>query len=160
RIALARDDTRQDSYVAILRRSGLPAFVALGKSVPQQDSKTADGVFSAKFAEVHVDPDLGRIRVVRLLSVIDAGRILNPKAATSQIVGAAVGGIGMALLEETLSDPRTGRIANATFGDYLIAVNADVPDVDVLFVGQPDPANPLGVKGVGEIGLVGIAPAI
>ena len=159
-IALAHDGTRHDTYVEILQRSGRPAFVALGKSAPQQDSNTADGVFSAKFAEVHVDPDLGRIRVTRILSVIDAGRILNPKTATSQIVGAAVGGIGMALLEETLSDPGTGRIANATFGDYLIAVNADVPDVDVLFVGQPDPANPLGVKGVGEIGLVGIAPAI
>ncbi|HEV2986156.1 MAG TPA: xanthine dehydrogenase family protein molybdopterin-binding subunit [Vicinamibacterales bacterium] len=160
RIALAHDLSRADSYTEILRRSNRAELAALGKSAPRQDPDKANGVFSVKFAEVHIDRDLGRIRVTRLLAVIDAGRVLNPKTAASQIVGAAVGGIGMALLEETLSDPGTGRIANGTFGDYLVAVNADVPDVDVLFVGQPDPANPLGVKGVGEIGLVGIAPAI
>ncbi len=66
----------------------------------------------------------------------------------------------MALLEETLSDPATGSIANATFGDYLVAVNADVPDIDVIFCGEPDPTNPIGVKGIGEIAIVGVAPAI
>ena len=66
----------------------------------------------------------------------------------------------MAMFEETVRDPGSGRIANATLGDYLVAVNADVPDIDVVFVGEPDPDNPIGVKGVGEIGLVGVAPAI
>ena len=66
----------------------------------------------------------------------------------------------MALLEQAVSDPRTGRIANATFGDYLVAVNADVPDIDVIFVGEPDPMNPIGVKGIGEVAIVGVAPAI
>jgi len=66
----------------------------------------------------------------------------------------------MALLEQTVSDPGTGRIANATFGDYLVAVNADVPDIDVIFAGEPDPMNPIGVKGIGEIAIVGVAPAI
>jgi xanthine dehydrogenase YagR molybdenum-binding subunit len=118
------------------------------------------GPFAAKFVEVRVDPDLGLVRVARVVSAIDAGRILNEKTARSQIIGGTVGGIGMALLEETVSDPGTGRIANATLGDYLVAVNADVPDMEVLFVGEPDRFNPIGVKGVGEIGLVGIAAAV
>ena len=96
----------------------------------------------------------------RITTAIDAGRILNEKTARSQIVGGTIGGIGQALLEETITDPGTGRIANATFGDYLIPVNADVPDLDVVFVGEPDPLTPLGAKGLGEIGLVGIAAAI
>jgi xanthine dehydrogenase YagR molybdenum-binding subunit len=112
---------------------------------------------------VRVDPDLGQVRVARVVSAIDGGRILNHKLARSQIlggtVGGTVGGIGMALLEQTVTDG-SGRIANATLGDYLIPVNADVPDLDVLFVGEPDRFNPIGVKGVGELGLVGIAAAI
>jgi xanthine dehydrogenase YagR molybdenum-binding subunit len=94
------------------------------------------------------------------VSAVDAGRILNEKTATSQITGGTVGGIGMALLEETVTDHGTGRITNANFGDYLVPVNADIPDLDVLFVGEPDRFNPIGVKGVGEIGLVGMAAAI
>jgi xanthine dehydrogenase YagR molybdenum-binding subunit len=109
---------------------------------------------------VRVDPDLGLLRVARVVSAIDGGRILNSKTARSQIIGGTVGGIGMALLEETVTDPGTGRIANATLGDYLVPVNADVPDLDVLFVGEPDRFNPIGVKGVGEVGLDGIAAAI
>jgi len=118
------------------------------------------GAFGAKFVEVRVDPDLGLIRVTRVVSAIDGGRILNEKLAASQIIGGAVGGIGMALLEETVSDAETGRIANATFGDYLVPVNADVPNMDVIFVGEDDPLNPIGTKGIGEIGLVGIAAAL
>ena len=100
------------------------------------------------------------MRVARVTTVVDAGRILNEKTARSQIIGGTVGGIGHALLEETITDRRTGRIANATLGDYLVAVNADIPDIDVTFVGEPDPLTPIGAKGVGEIGLVGIAAAI
>ena len=93
-------------------------------------------------------------------TAVDAGRILNEKTARSQIIGGTIGGIGQALLEENIIDPSTGRVTNATFGDYLIPVNADAPDIDVVFVGEPDPLTPLGAKGVGEIGLVGIAAAI
>src|SRR6185503_7470266 len=93
------------------------------------------GPFAAKFVEVRVDEDLGLVRVAHITTALDAGRILNKKTARSQIVG----GIGQALLEETITDPGTGRITNATFGDYLIPVNADTPDIDVVFVGQPDP---------------------
>ena len=113
---------------------------------------------------MRVDPDLGLVRVARVVSAIDGSRILNEKTARSQIIGGTIGGISMALLEETITD-RTGRIGNPTLSDYLVPVNADVPDMDVLFVGEPDRFNPIGVKGIGvkgigEIGLVGIAAAI
>jgi xanthine dehydrogenase YagR molybdenum-binding subunit len=100
------------------------------------------------------------VRVARVVSAVDGGRILNEKTATSQIIGGTVGGIGMALLEETVTDPATGRITSANLADYLVPVNADIPDLDVLFVGEPDRFNPIGVKGIGEIGVVGIAAAI
>ncbi|WP_328584948.1 molybdopterin cofactor-binding domain-containing protein [Streptomyces sp. NBC_00370] len=118
------------------------------------------GAFGAKFVEVRIDSDLRLLRVARVVQVIDGGRILNEKAATSQIIGGTVGGIGQALFEKTETDPGTGRIANATFGDYLVAVNADIPDIEVAFVGAPDPATLVGTKGIGEVGLVGTAGAI
>ena len=94
------------------------------------------------------------------MSAIDAGRILNEKTARSQIIGGVVMGIGMATLEDTVIDSATGRVANATFGDYLIPVNADVPDIDIVFVGEPDTLSPVGAKGLGEIGTVGVPAAI
>jgi len=128
--------------------------------VGRSNAAVPAGAFGARFVEVRVDPELGLLRVARVVSAIDAGRVLNEKLASSQIIGGTVGGMGMAMFEEAISDPGTGRIANATFGDYLVAVNADVPDLDVVFVGEPDPDNPIGVKGIGEVGLVGIAAAI
>ena len=163
RIRLSYDATRGEAYSDILARHGLPELTADGSSAPPtpQDAGMAPaGAFAAKFAEVRVDPDLGLVRVSRIVSAVDAGRILNEKTATSQITGGTVGGIGMALLEETVTDPASGRITNANLGDYLVPVNADIPAQDVLFVGEPDRFNPIGVKGVGEVGLVGIAAAI
>ncbi|MET8249226.1 molybdopterin cofactor-binding domain-containing protein [Streptomyces sp. NPDC005202] len=107
-----------------------------------------------------MDADLGLVRVARVVSAIDGGRILNEKTGRSQIVGGTVGGIGQALLEDTITDAPSGRIANGTFGDYLIPVNADIPDMDVVFVGEPDRAGATGTKGIGEVGLVGIAAAV
>jgi CO/xanthine dehydrogenase Mo-binding subunit len=127
---------------------------------PQDAGMIPAGAFAAQFVEVRVDPDLGLVRVTRVVSAIDGGRILNEKTATSQIIGGVVGGIGMALLEETITDPATGRIANASLGDYLVPVSADIPELEVIFVGEPDRFNPIGVKGVGEVGLVGMAAAI
>ncbi|WP_309237767.1 xanthine dehydrogenase family protein molybdopterin-binding subunit [Streptomyces albidus (ex Kaewkla and Franco 2022)] len=152
-----------ESYADILTRHGRQEMTVDGASAPGDPSALGmafAGAFGAKFVEVRVDADLGVIRVARVVSAIDGGRILNEKTARSQIIGGTVGGIGQALFEETVTDARTGRIANATFGDYLIPVNADVADLDVLFVGEPDRATPLGTKGVGEIGLVGVAAAI
>ena len=116
---------------------------------------------SAVFAEVRVDEQLGVIRVTRLVSAVAAGRILNTKTAHNQIMGSLIWGIGMALHEETLLDHRFGRIMNANYGEYHVPVNADVHDIEVIFVDEPDDIiNPLGIKGVGEIGLVGVAAAI
>ena len=109
---------------------------------------------------MRIDAELGLLRIARMVSAVDAGRILNEKLARSQIIGGTVMGIGMAMLEETVFDPQSGRIANATFGDYLIPANADVPDLDVVFVGTPDTVRPLGIKGMGEISGVGLSAAI
>jgi xanthine dehydrogenase YagR molybdenum-binding subunit len=113
------------------------------------------------FAEVKIDEQLGVIRVTRMVNAVAAGRILNPKIAESQILGAVVGGIGMALHEETLTDHRFGRFMTHNLADYHVPVNADVHSIDVFFVEEKDEEiNPLGVKGVGEIGIVGTAAAI
>jgi len=124
-------------------------------------SSYACNAHSAIFAEVKVDEQIGVIRVTRVVSAVAAGRIINTKTAHNQIMGAVVWGIGMALHEETLLDHRFGRIMNANFGEYHVPVNADVHDIKVIFVDEPDDIiNPLGIKGLGEIGLVGVAAAI
>jgi xanthine dehydrogenase YagR molybdenum-binding subunit len=151
-----------ETYADILARHGLPEITVDGERNPQLNaaSEPPSGSFAARFAEVRVDPDLGLVRVTRIVSALDAGRILNEKLARSQMIGGAVMGIGMTMLEETVFDHQTGRIANATFGDYLIPANADVPDLDVVFVGTPDTVRPIGIKGIGEIAIVGVSAAI
>ena len=156
------DSSIGETYADILARHGLPEITAHGERNPGGDARkpTANGSFAAWFAEVRVDAELGLLRVARIVSAVDAGRILNEKLARSQMIGGAVMGIGMTMLEETVFDHETGRIANATFGDYLIPANADVPDLNVVFVGTPDTVRPLGIKGIGEIGVVGVSAAI
>ncbi|MFD0149496.1 xanthine dehydrogenase family protein molybdopterin-binding subunit [Streptomyces sp. NPDC127132] len=163
RIQRVDDPAQGETYADILARHRLEELSADGRSTPPQSQElglAVAGAFGAKFVEVRVDPELGLLRVARVVSVIDGGRILNEKTAASQIIGGTVGGISQALFEETVTDKVTGRIANATFGDYLMPVNADVPDMEVHFVGAPDPATAVGTKGVGEVGLVGLAAAI
>ncbi|MGC2401156.1 MAG: xanthine dehydrogenase family protein molybdopterin-binding subunit [Acidobacteriaceae bacterium] len=117
--------------------------------------------FGAQFAEVTWQPETARLRVSRVVTVIDAGHIMNPKPARNQIEGAVVMGVGMALFEETVYDPRFGAPINNNLADYIVATHADAPHIDVTFLDYPDKViNPLGVRGVGEIGLAGIAPAI
>jgi xanthine dehydrogenase YagR molybdenum-binding subunit len=118
--------------------------------------------FGAVFVEVAVDADLGETRVRRIVGAYGAGRIVNPKMARSQCIGGMIGGIGMALMEHSVVDVRNGRVPNANFAEYAVPVHADTPPVmDVIFVDERDVhVNPLGVKGVGEIAMVGIAPAI
>jgi CO/xanthine dehydrogenase Mo-binding subunit len=162
-IYLIDDLTRCETYAEVLARHRLYDLTVDGSSTPavaEELGLAPAGAVGAKFVEVHVDEDLGLVRVKRVVSAIDGGRILNEKTATSQIIGGTIGGIGMALLEETVTDDGSGRITNATFGDYLIAVNADVPDLDVVFVGEPDRGTPIGTKGIGEVGLVGVAAAV
>ena len=116
---------------------------------------------SAIFAEVRVDEELGVVRVTRVVNAVAAGRIINPKTARSQILGGVVMGIGMALHEETFSDHRLGRWMNHNYAEYHIPAHADVEDIEVIFVDEPDPeVTPLGVKGLGEIGIVGTAAAV
>ncbi len=117
--------------------------------------------FGAVFAEVHVDPDLGMVTVPRLVGAYAIGRVLNAKTARSQLLGGLVFAQGMALLEDTATDRRTGGIPNASLAEYLVPTNADVRGVDVILVEEDDPhVNPIGVKGVGEIGIVGGPAAI
>jgi len=117
--------------------------------------------YGAVFAEVTVDPDLGVVRVTRVVGAYAAGRIVNPLTAHSQAIGGMVGGIGMALLEQTKLDPRYGRVVNGTLADYLVPVNADIHSLEPMLIDDPDPqVNPLGVKGIAELTLVGVAPAI
>jgi xanthine dehydrogenase YagR molybdenum-binding subunit len=130
-------------------------------AAPNENSKYAHYTHSAIFAEVKINEQIGIIRVTRIVNAVAAGRILNPKLAASQISGAVVGGIGMALHEETLTDNRFGRFMTHNLADYHVPANADVHAIDVIFVDEKDDEiNPLGVKGVGEIGIVGTAAAI
>lgn len=150
------------SYGEIAASAGGPIE---GQASTQRDPQVADRfsmhAFGAAFAEVAVDPDVGVIRVRRTLGAYAAGRIVNPRLARSQCLGGMVGGIGMALMERTVLDSRDGRLVNAHMADYLVPVNLDIPAIDVLLVEEEDPhVNPLGVKGLGEISLVGMAPAI
>jgi CO/xanthine dehydrogenase Mo-binding subunit len=163
RIHRADDLSAGERYSDILARHHLDDLTADGEATPRDPTELGvapSGPFAAKFVEVRIDADLGLLRVARVVTAVDGGRILNEKLARSQIIGGTIGGIGQAIFEETITDAGTGRIANATLGDYLIPVNADIPDIDVVFVGKPDPLNPIGTKGVGEIGLPGMAAAI
>jgi xanthine dehydrogenase YagR molybdenum-binding subunit len=126
-----------------------------------EDKAHARNVHSAIFAEVKVDEELGVIRVTRVVDAVAAGRVLNLKTAHSQVMGGVVWGIGMALHEEALFDHRFGRVMNANIAEYHVPTNADVHDIKVIFVDEPDETiNPLGIKGLGEIGIVGVAAAI
>jgi xanthine dehydrogenase YagR molybdenum-binding subunit len=131
----------------------------LGSDTKAHDYSTHS--FGAQFVEVEWDPGIARLRVSRAVSVIDGGRIINPKTATNQVAGAVVMGVGMGLFEETIYDPRNGHAINDNFADYIVPTSADSPKVDVHFLDIPDPQmGEYGARGIGEIGLAGVAPAI
>ncbi len=127
---------------------------------PTEDPTRAHNTHSAVFAEVKVDEQIGVIRVTRVVSAVAAGRILNTKTASNQVLGSVVWGVGMALQEETQIDHRFGRVMNANIAEYHVPVNADIQEIKVIFVDEKDDSNPLGVKGLGEIGIVGVAAAV
>ena len=128
---------------------------------PEAQERYSMHAFGAVFAEVAIDPDVGTIAVRRAVGAYGIGRVVNPRLARSQCTGGMIGGIGMALMERTALDPRDGRPVNAHMADYLMPVNLDIPTLEAHFVDEVDPhVNPLGVKGLGEIALVGMAPAI
>ena len=155
-----RDASRAVSIADPMRHGAVDRIEQELTTNPAHDETRAHNVHSAVFAEVKVDEQLGVVRVTRVVSAVAAGRILNPKTAGSQILGGVVWGIGMALHEETAIDHRLGRIMNANIAEYHVPVHADVHDIEVIFVDEADDSNPMGLKGVGEIGIVGVAPAI
>jgi len=154
------DASRFVSIADAMRHSAVDRIEQEKTTNPSNDTARAHNTHAAIFAEVNVDEQLGVIRVTRVVSAVAAGRILNTKTASSQILGSVAWGIGMALHEETLIDHRVGRIINANIAEYHVPVNADVHDIRVIFVDEPDDSNPLGIKGLGEIGIVGVAAAI
>jgi xanthine dehydrogenase YagR molybdenum-binding subunit len=150
------------SIADLLARHDQPYVEAIasgGKKEAKQHYSTH--AFGAQFAEVRVDADLGEIRVSRYVGAFDCGRVLNAKTARSQLIGGITYGIGMALLEETHVDAETGRIVNANIAEYLVPVHADIPDIQTIIVENDEhTSNALGVKGIGELPMVGVAAAI
>ena len=160
-VALKKDPRRSVSIADAMRQAGIDRVEHQETFRPSANGKYARNTHSAVFAEVKVDEQLGVIRVTRVVSAVAAGRIVNRTTARSQIIGGVVWGIGMALHEETLIDHKYGRIMNANIAEYHIPTHADVHDINVIFVEEPDTIiNPLGIKGLGEIGIVGVAAAI
>ena len=154
-------------FADLLKRADLRMISGDGKSQAtfsmdgQAKSKFSLNSFGAHFVEITWQPEIARLRVSRVVTVMDAGRIINTLAGRNQIEGGVVMGIGMALMEHTSYDPRNGAPINSNYADYVVPVNADVPPLEVHFLDYPDKeANPLGARGIGEIGLAGVAAAI
>ncbi|GGH04767.1 MULTISPECIES: xanthine dehydrogenase family protein molybdopterin-binding subunit [Pedobacter] len=150
------------NFVEVLKKNNLPAIEVTKES---HSGKERDNYsmysFSIHFVQVKVHALTGVVKVSKIVSVGDSGTIVSPKTARSQMLGGAVGGIGMALTEEAVIDHRYGRYINNNFADYHVPVNADVPEIDVNFINKPDPyINPMGAKGMGEIALIGFSAAV
>lgn len=160
-VASSTDPSRHESFRSILTRAAREelAVTATG-SPPLELLKFAMHSSSAIFCEVRVSDVTGEVRVDRLLGSFDCGTILNPRTAASQFKGGMIMGLGLALTEETLFDERSGRIMNASLADYHIPAHLDVPDIEVIWTGIPDPRSPLGARGIGEIGITGVAAAV
>ncbi len=151
------------TYAELLARNDLSSLAGEGSYDPVEEVNGPKAIFSfsAVFAEVRVDPDLGLVRLNRFVGAYDAGRIINPKTARSQAIGGIIWGVGQALLEQSETDPASGQFTNRNYSGYLVPSNADIPELDVLFVGDFDEeASPLGAKGLGELTAVSVAPAI
>jgi len=157
------DESRSETYSEILIRAGISSVDGTGKSMSDQAAKDAYSMHAhgAVFAEVKIDPDLGQIRVSRLVGAFAAGRVINPRMVESQYFGGMIWGVSFALHEHAVTDLRSGRIMNASLADYHIPVNADLPSLEAILVEEHDPyVNALGIKGVGEIGITGTVGAI
>jgi xanthine dehydrogenase YagR molybdenum-binding subunit len=163
-----RDDpSRGESYADILGRAGLDQIEGRGTSgaanpmEAHAQSDYAMHAHGAVFAEVKVDPDLGQVRVTRVVGAFAAGRIINPRMVQSQFYGGMIWGVSFALHEQALVDPHSGRVMNANLAEYRIPVNADVPSLEAILVDEHDQyVNALGIKGVGEMGITGTAGAV
>jgi xanthine dehydrogenase YagR molybdenum-binding subunit len=163
RLVRRDDESRGEAYVDILARARLSRIegkgAGAGDAVAQESY--AMHAHGAVFAEVKVDPELGQIRVTRLVGAFAAGRIINPRMVRSQYFGGMIWGLSFALHEHAVLDPRTGRPMNGNLAEYHVPVNADLPSLEAIMVQEDDAhVNPLGIKGVGEIGITGTAGAI
>lgn len=162
-ISVAENASVNISYTDLLAQANKPELEVVKDSAraSAEAQKFAMNSFSVHFVKLHVHPVTGVIKLKQIVSTADAGKIIAENTARSQMIGGAVGGIGMALTEEVFTDNRYGRYTNANFADYHVPVNADTPPIDVLFVNKADIIiSPTGAKGIGEIALVGVAPAI
>jgi xanthine dehydrogenase YagR molybdenum-binding subunit len=158
---LLADPARREAMAAIAARHGGPVEVTARAEPGDEKQKYSMHAFGAVFVEVTVDEDLGEIRVPRVVGVYGVGKLMNEKTGYSQLMGGIVWGIGLALFEETLIDPREGRAVNGNLAEYHVPTNADIRDIDVQIVDEDDPhVNPLGAKGIGEIGITGVGAAI
>src|SRR5215831_4056531 len=163
RLVRRDDETRSESYAEILARAGLAEVQASATGAADEAAlaQYAMHAHGAVFAEVKVDPDLGQIRVTRMVGAFAAGRIINPRMVRSQLLGGMIWGISFALHEQAIIDHRSGRILNGNLAEYHVPVNADVPSMEALTIDEYDPhVNALGIKGVGEIGITGSAGAV
>ncbi|MCB2411082.1 xanthine dehydrogenase family protein molybdopterin-binding subunit [Hymenobacter lucidus] len=183
RLQLKANPGKGEDFAALMKRGNLTDLEGFGQghygagyesaqARPAANSKSDDAgkedhsghamhSFGAHFCEVRVDPELGTVRVTKWVSVVAGGRILNPKTARSQVIGGATMGIGAALMEQAVRDPHLARYTNPNLADYHVPVNADIPDMTVEFIDEHDPyINALGVKGIGEIAIVGTAAAV
>jgi xanthine dehydrogenase YagR molybdenum-binding subunit len=157
------DETRSESYSDILGRAGLAQIEGKGKGAADQAAQASFAMHAhgAVFAEVKVDPDLGQMRVTRMVGAFAAGRIINPRMVRSQYFGGMIWGVSFALHEHAVMDQRSGRPMNPNLAEYHIPVNADVPSLEAILVEEQDThVNALGIKGVGEIGVTGAAGAV
>jgi xanthine dehydrogenase YagR molybdenum-binding subunit len=163
RIEVTADPSRFVTIADAMRAGGVDRIEAEETAKPSmvEQLRYTGYTHSAVFVEVRVDEDLGAVRVTRVVDAVAAGRILNPKTARSQVLGGVVWGIGMALHEETMPDHNLGRFMNHNYAEYHVPVNADVQGIEVIFVDEHDTkVSPIGVKGLGEIGIVGTAAAV
>jgi xanthine dehydrogenase YagR molybdenum-binding subunit len=160
-VDLGTDPNKPELIGDALKRAGMKSVEADGKFAFEENEKMGFQSFGAHFCEVKIASDLPLVRVTRWVSVMDCGRVINLKTGRSQILGGVVMGIGMALEEETVYDPPTGLPVTRNLADYHVPVHADIHDIDVHFVGEPDYAfNPMGARGMGEIGITGAAAAV
>lgn len=159
---LPPDSSAPIDYSTILTQHNLPMLELTQESHASDDAKNYSMYsFSAHFAQVAVHPLTGQVKVRKLVAVVDGGKIVSHKTASSQMIGGAVGGIGMVLTEEAVFDQHFGRYVNGNLADYHVPVNADIPDIEAIFIDKPDPIiNPIGTKGLGEISLIGVAAAV
>jgi len=160
-LKLKSDSSRKESLARLATRGGTPIQAQAESKPGAEKERYSMYAFGAQFAEVHVDADLGQARVVRMVGAFAAGQILNAKTARSQLLGGMIWGIGMALLEDTMFDVKRGRIVNANLAEYHVPVNLDAPRIEVITIPEVDrQVNPIGAKGIGEIGITGAAAAI